>query len=83
MGTTAPHGNKVTVDLDAQIVDRVRTELCAGAQSDAAVVESALNAYLLGRLLDDTQTGAGLSDDGAERLIYEELHVARRERAQA
>ena len=79
----APRGNKVPVDLDAQIVDRVRTELGAGEQSDAAVVERALNAYLLGRLLDDTQTGAGLSDDGAERLAYGELHVARRERAQA
>jgi hypothetical protein len=76
-------GKKVTVDLDAQIVDRARTELGAGRESDATVVERALNAYLLGRLLDTTQTAAGLSDDEAERLAYEELHAARRERAEA
>lgn len=79
----APRDKKVTIDLDAQIVDRARTELGAGDKSDAAVVERALNAYLLGRLLDATQTGTDLSDDGAERLAYEELHVARGERAQA
>lgn len=79
----APRGKKVALDLDAQIVDRARTELSAGEKSDAAVVERALNAYLLGRLVDTSETGTGLSDDGAERLAYEELYVARRERAQA
>lgn len=79
----ATRRKKVNVDLDAQIVDRTRTELGAGKESDAAVVERALNAYLLGRLLDTTQTGTGLSEEDAERLAYEELHAARRERAEA
>ncbi len=74
---------KVNVDLDAQIVERTRAELGAGAESDAAVVERALNAYLLGRVLDTTQATAGLSEEDAERLAYEELHAARRERAEA
>lgn len=78
----APRAKKVTVDLDAQIVDRAPTELGAGEKSNATVVERALNAYLLGRLLDTTKTGAGLSDDDAERLAYEELRAARRESAE-
>jgi hypothetical protein len=40
-------GEKVTVDLDAQLVARTRDELGGGAESDAAVVERALNAYAL------------------------------------
>jgi hypothetical protein len=79
----ATRRKKVNVDLDAQIVERTRAELGAGAESDAAVVERALNAYLLGRLLDNTPATAGLSQEDAERLAYEELHAARRERAEA
>jgi len=79
----APRDKKVTIDLDAQIVDRARTELGAGDKSDGAVVERALNAYLLGRLLDTTQSATGLTDDDAERLAYDELRAARRERAEA
>jgi hypothetical protein len=79
----APRDKKVTVDLDAKIVDRARTELGAGEKSDAAVVERALNAYLQGRLIDTTQSGTGLSDDDAERLAYDELRAARREHAEA
>jgi hypothetical protein len=51
--------------------------------SDAAVVERALNAYLLGRIVDITQARSNLSEDHAERLAYEELHAARRERGAA
>jgi len=47
------------VDLDAETVERTRSELGAGSESDAAVVERALNAYLLERLLDVTQAKAG------------------------
>lgn len=74
---------KVNVDLDAQIVERTRAELGGGTESDAAVVERALNAYLLGRLLDVTHATAGLSEEDAQRLAYEELHAARRDRAEA
>ncbi len=75
--------DKVTVDLDAEIVERTRTELGARSGSDASVVERALNAYLLGRLLEVTQAKAGLSEADGERLTYEELHAARRERGAA
>ena len=78
----APRG-KVTVDLDAEIVECTRTELGAGSGSDASVVERALNAYLLGRLLDVAQAKAALSEADGERLAYEELHAARRERGAA
>jgi len=79
----AARGKKVNVELDAQIVERTRTELGAGAESDAAVVERALNAYLLGRLLDATQERAGLSEEDAELLAYEEVRSSRRERGAA
>jgi hypothetical protein len=75
----AAEPDKVTVELDAQIVERTRSELGAGTQSDAAIVERALNAYLLGRLLDTTQAKSGLSDDEAADLAYDELRAARRE----
>ncbi len=79
----AARGKKVNVELDAQIVERTRTELGAGTESDAAVVERALNAYLLGRLLDATQERAGMSEEDAERLAYEEVRSSRRERGAA
>lgn len=75
--------DKLTVKLDAEMVDRARAELGLDAASDTAVVERALNAYLLGRLLDLTQARAGLSEDEANRLAYEELHAVRRERGAA
>ena len=79
----AARRDKVAVELDAQIIERTRAELGADEQSDAAVVERALNAYLLGRLIDTTQAKAGLSEEQAELLAYEELQAARRERGAA
>jgi putative PIN family toxin of toxin-antitoxin system len=76
----ANRGDKVTVELDAEMVERARAELGLDSESDTAVVERALNAYLMGRLLDVTQARAGLSEQEAERLAYTELHAARRER---
>jgi Arc/MetJ family transcription regulator len=70
----------VTVTLDAELVERARTELGLGTESDRAVVERVLNAYLIGRHLDATQSRAGLSEQEAARLAYEELGAARRER---
>ena len=75
--------DKVAVELDAEIIARTRSELGAGDESDAAVIERALNAYLLGRLLDTTQAKAGMTGEQAERLAYEELQAARRERGAA
>jgi hypothetical protein len=76
----AANGDKVTVALDAEIVASMRAELGAGDASDAAVVERALNAYLLGRLMDATQARSGLHAEEAERLASDELHASRRER---
>jgi hypothetical protein len=77
------NGEKVTVALDAEIVARTRDELGAREESDAAVVERALSAYLLGRLLDATQAKSGLSEEDAEKLAVEEVRAARRERSSA
>lgn len=79
----AARGDNVSVNLDAEIVERTRNELGAGTESDAVVVERALNAYLLGRRVDASQTKAGLPEEGAERLAYDELHAARRQRGAA
>lgn len=79
----ASDGEKVTVDLDAKLVARTRDELGGGDQTDAAVVERALNAYLLGRRLDVTQAKSELSGDEADRLAVEEVRAARRERSSA
>jgi hypothetical protein len=57
--------------------------LGAGDESDAAVVERALNAYLLGRILDIAQAPSNLSEDEAERIACEERHAIRRERGAA
>jgi hypothetical protein len=70
----------VNVTLDAELVEHVRTELGLVGESDRAVVGRVLNASLLGRQLDATQGRGGLSEREAERLAYEELDAARRER---
>jgi hypothetical protein len=79
----AAREDKVSVELDADMVERARVQLGLGRASDATVVERALNAYLLGRVLDATQASAGLTEDDADRIAYEELHSARRERGAA
>jgi hypothetical protein len=76
----AANGEKVTVALDAEIVSRARDELGSDDATDAAVIERALNAYLLGRLMDATQASSGLEANEAERLASDELHASRRER---
>jgi hypothetical protein len=79
----AADGDKVRVDLDAEIIERTRLAVGATGESNTAVVERALNAYLLGRLLDAAQARSGVSEEEAERIAYEELHAARRERGAA
>jgi hypothetical protein len=79
----ASEGEKVNVDLDAEIVARTRDRLGAADESDATVVERALNAYLLGRLLDVAQAKTGLSEAEAEKLAVNEVRAARRERSSA
>ena len=74
---------ELSVELDAEVVERARVQLGLDRASDAIVVERALNAYLLGRLLDATQASAGMAEDDAERIAYEELRSSRRERGAA
>jgi len=76
----AARKDKVTVQLDAEMIDRARAALGLDSASDTAVVERALNAYLLGRMLDVIQARSGLSEDEAMQLANEELHAMRRER---
>jgi hypothetical protein len=78
----AGRDEKVSVELDAEMVERARVQLGLERASDATVVERALNAYLLGRLLDATQS-AGLTEHVAERIAYEELRNSRREHGAA
>ena len=61
----------------------MRAQLGLDRASDATVVERALNAYLLGQLLDATQSSAGLTEHDAERNAYEELRTPRRARGAA
>ena len=79
----ASRSDKVNVNLDAEIVERTRSAVGASDESDSAVVERALNAYLLGRVLDITQARSNLSEEEAERMAYEELRAGRRERGAA
>ena len=74
--------DKVNVSLDADMIAQAREQLgdpVAGL-ADGAVIERAVNAYLLRRMVDATQAAAGLSEDDAERVAYEELAASRRER---
>jgi hypothetical protein len=73
--------DKITVSLDASIVAQAREQLgepVAGL-ADGAVIERAINAYLLRRMVDTTQLAAGLSEEEAERVACDELSAARQE----
>jgi hypothetical protein len=74
--------DKVTVSLEASIIEQAREQLGepAAGLADGAVIERAVNAYLLRRMVDTTQAAAGLSEKEAERVAYEELAASRRER---
>lgn len=78
-------GDKVNLALDAEMVERAREQLGepAAGLDDAAVVERALNAYLLRRLLDSTRAGSDLTEEEAEEIVYGELRASRRERRDA
>lgn len=79
----AASGETVTVALDAEIVARARAELGGSDATDAALIERALDAYLLGRLLDRTQARSALDAEDAERVASQELRASRRERHRA
>jgi hypothetical protein len=70
---------KVTVALDAESA-RTRDVVGDADLPDAAVIERALNAYLLGRLLDATQATSDLAAEQADQLAVDEVRAYRRER---
>lgn len=74
--------NKIIVSLDASIVEQAREQLgeCAVGLADGALIERAVNAYLLRRMVDTTQAAAGLSEADAERVALDELAGARQDR---
>jgi hypothetical protein len=74
--------DKITVSLDAEMVAQAREQLGAPAAdlADGALVERAVNAYLLRRMVDATQAASELNSADAERIAYEELAASRRER---
>jgi hypothetical protein len=75
----ASESDKVTVALDPRIVADVRRVVHPSVESDVAAVERALNAYLLGRLVDTTQARSDLAAVDAERIAYDEVHAQRRQ----
>lgn len=74
--------DKITVSLDAEMIAQAREQLGAPAAelADGAIIERAVNAYLLRRMVDATQVASGLGEEEAERIAYEELAASRRER---
>ena len=74
--------NRITVSLDASIVEQAREQLGEPAVglADGALIERAVNAYLLRRMVDTTQDAAGLSEADAERVALDELANARQDR---
>jgi hypothetical protein len=75
----AAREEKVSVELDAEMVRRARVQLGLHRASDATVEERGLKAHILGRLLD---AHAGVRRADAERIAYEE-HSSPRERGAA
>ena len=73
--------NRITVSLDASIVEQAREQLGepAAGLPDGALIERAVNAYLLRRMVDVTQATAGLSEADAERIALDELARARQD----
>jgi predicted transcriptional regulator len=74
--------DKVTVALDASIVAQAREQIGQRGDrlGDDAVVERALNAFLLRRTVEGAQAAAGLEEQEAEQVAYDELAALRRER---
>lgn len=68
--------------LDAALIEQARAAMHSHGSSDAEVVERAMNAYLLGDLLDAVQHhGDSLDDEVAERVAYDELREHRKARS--
>lgn len=73
----------MNLDLDAELVEHARAQVGNGDETDAAVVERALSAYLFDRVLKRVQGKFDLSEEEAARIAVEEVRASRRERAES
>ena len=73
----SPASVKVSLEISADLVARLRAEVGGREETDAALVERAVNAYLLGRLVERVQAGAGLGEDAADELAVAEVKAVR------
>jgi hypothetical protein len=73
---------KINVALDASMIAEARQQIGKRGEDleDAAVVERALNAFLLRRAIEKTQAAADLDEATAEQTAHDELAAMRRER---
>ena len=75
----APGSDKVSIHLDAEIVERTRSAVGGNEEDDDAVVEHALTTFLGGQTLDTFQAPADRTEDVAEPAVYEDVRAASRE----
>jgi hypothetical protein len=71
---------KATVYLDPDVLRATRVRAARTGRRDSDIVEDALREYLGIALIDRIRSRSDLTAEDAERLAYEELHAARRER---
>ena len=71
---------KATIYLDPDVLRATRVRAARTGRRDSDIVEDALRDYLGFALIDRIRSRSNLTPEEAERLAYEELHAARRER---
>jgi hypothetical protein len=71
---------KATVYLDPDVLRATRVRAARTGRRDSDIVEDALREYLGFGLIDRIRSRSNLTPEEAERLAYDELHAARRER---
>ena len=75
--------SKATVYLDPEVLRATRVHAARSGRRDSDVVEEALREYLGLSLLQRIWEKAGLSENEAMKLAYDELHALRAERRRA
>lgn len=80
-GTMASE-NRITAAQDASMISQAQEQIVQRGDEldDAAVAERALNAFLLRRAIENTQSAAGLDEAAAEQTAHDELAAMRCER---
>jgi hypothetical protein len=72
--------SKATVYLDPDVLRATRVRAARTGRRDSDIVEDALREYLGLALIDRIRSRSNLTPEEAERLAYDEVHAARRER---